>query len=840
MMKSSPVAAPLKLGVLLVCSLLWAGVRPAFADDSHWRTVVTPRFTLLSETSERSAQNWADSFNQFIDDLGQEIRVNERLLSPLTIVIFTSEAEFDRYKPVLQNGAQYQDVAGFAGVRIEGTTVALLDQDYSEQTRRLIQEDCAYWFQSGLNYWRPLALQTGTAEVFSTVHRLQTHVKYGETISGYVTFLQHEPMMPVAKLLALRSYDPLVASDDDHLFHAEAWAFCHYLMFSRELAGKHALGHLWLAFKQGLAPSAALVSVLGPEGAAKIDASLRAYVEQGSYSLYQVPAKGPDLSAGSARSADLPAVEAALASVALVGNPALARAHCDAAIKAAPDSPAGYEVLASCLYHERGNPHDWLAASNEAVQRGSKNPAILYLAAEGRMEVATGSQPINPDEAREIVNLAESAINRRPSLQAAFDLLARGLWVPGRTTAEDSKYLQFGRSRYPEDRWLILGQAALARKAGDQVGADHLTKEASADGGGPVPPPELANVRRFIARQSGEYSLVQIDRLIQSKDYQGALAAIEQMTPKAQTPNDQGALIGRDQQIREAIAPPGPLQRIAEYHLLTARFGAAAAASGDSIYVTGGNGSHGPLGDIECFDLPSGRSKRLAIPVKARAYACAAVAGDNLLIFGGRGERPVMGEMEICNLSSGKVTTGAPMPHPRFNAASVAWGGKIYVIGGSTVEGTAAVRSNLMEIYDPARDRWTEGAPMSEPKESRAVVVGGAMVVPGGFGASASTSKVEAFDFASGRWQHWPDLCTPMSGGTVGTLNGQVYLLSSFYAPSLVVAYNPQGGASQIVKLAFTGAGFSAAVTHRGMIYLIGGRGRELSDAIQVLGPAVP
>jgi hypothetical protein len=54
--------------------------------------------------------------------------------------------------------------------------------------------------------------------------------------------------------------------------------------------------------------------------------------------------------------------------------------------------------------------------------------------------------------------------------------------------------------------------------------------------------------------------------------------------------------------------------------------------------------------------------------------------------------------------SIGRWTTGTPIPSVRTEVAVAEVGGKIYVVGGFRGE-------RELEVYDPAADRWSRGAP---------------------------------------------------------------------------------------------------------------------------------
>ena len=92
------------------------------------------------------------------------------------------------------------------------------------------------------------------------------------------------------------------------------------------------------------------------------------------------------------------------------------------------------------------------------------------------------------------------------------------------------------------------------------------------------------------------------------------------------------------------------------------------------------------------------------------------------------------------------------MPRPRGAGGAVAHGGKIYYAGG--LQGGRAVP--WLDVYDPARDRWTRLPDMPRPRDHfQAVVVGGMLYAIGGRQGrfESELGENDAYDIASGQWQ---------------------------------------------------------------------------------------
>jgi len=137
--------------------------------------------------------------------------------------------------------------------------------------------------------------------------------------------------------------------------------------------------------------------------------------------------------------------------------------------------------------------------------------------------------------------------------------------------------------------------------------------------------------------------------------------------------------------------------------------------------------------------------------------------------------------------------TRADMPTPRSHMTVSALGGKIYAIGGGAriVAGRSGEDRPLLEVYDTATNRWARAADLPTPRSalSSSVVDGRIYVMGGAFhrGPTSSTeelvrtmrtlSVVEIYDPASGRWTEGAGLAISRGWFSTSVVNGKVYVV---------------------------------------------------------------
>ena len=129
-------------------------------------------------------------------------------------------------------------------------------------------------------------------------------------------------------------------------------------------------------------------------------------------------------------------------------------------------------------------------------------------------------------------------------------------------------------------------------------------------------------------------------------------------------------------------------------------------------------------------------------------------------------------------------TLKAPMLTPRGEHLGIAFGDKIFFLGGRA----AGVDSGANEMYDPATNLWTARAPMPIPRRSFAAValdsliyvVGGRFLQTGEPGEPTrlqNSSQVDAYSPASDTWYTLSPLSTARGALAVGLLNGKLYAM---------------------------------------------------------------
>ena len=209
-------------------------------------------------------------------------------------------------------------------------------------------------------------------------------------------------------------------------------------------------------------------------------------------------------------------------------------------------------------------------------------------------------------------------------------------------------------------------------------------------------------------------------------------------------------------------------------------------------------------------------------------------------------------------LAQGTWTTAAPMPTARLlHGAVTGLDGRIYVIGGETMSGYR-VPQNANEIYDPATNTWSTGAPMPTARYALGVACGldGRIYAAGGY-SYGSLSLMEIYNPTTNTWTTGPSMPTQRHGVALTTgLDGLIYAIGGDMVggganTAVVQVYNPTTDIwSTRAPLPVVRNGHKAVTLPDGRIFVYGGLSAGVGDTSTFLynpvadnwssGPATP
>jgi len=171
-------------------------------------------------------------------------------------------------------------------------------------------------------------------------------------------------------------------------------------------------------------------------------------------------------------------------------------------------------------------------------------------------------------------------------------------------------------------------------------------------------------------------------------------------------------------------------------------------------------------------------------PLPPRAAAAAAVIGSGIFVAGGRdvGGGPCSGNpldvVERYDIATDTWTTVAPLPTAVSDAAAVATGGKLYIIGGCN--GATFTFFNSVFVYNPTTNTWSSLATMPTARASLvAGIVGSNLYAIGGWDGVAPLGLTtnEVYSISSNTWSTAAPMPTSRGDAGVVSHNGNVFVV---------------------------------------------------------------
>jgi N-acetylneuraminic acid mutarotase len=199
----------------------------------------------------------------------------------------------------------------------------------------------------------------------------------------------------------------------------------------------------------------------------------------------------------------------------------------------------------------------------------------------------------------------------------------------------------------------------------------------------------------------------------------------------------------------------------------------------------------------------------------------------------------------VDQLAPGRWTALTPMPAARQELAAVAWGERVWVIGGLDDSGDAVTS---VETYDPDLNIWETRAPLPVGlHHTAAAVVGDRLFVVGGYtGGSVRTSAVDSvyeFVAARDRWERRAPMPTARGALAVVALDGRLHALGGAAdgASNAHEVYDPATNRWTRVNAMPTARDHLAAVAFQGRVWAIGGRASFMGEQyanVEIYDPA--
>lgn len=445
-----------------------AAVEPPKIEAREWYKLVTPNFELYGNGRSQEARFLLKDLETYRFVVSRFLGLTNVQRHPAMVVFFRDLPTFRPFQPLYQG--KPRSVSGFHADDPMDYVLAMSYQAKGTETMHVLFHEYTHLLTSRQFRHAPPWLHEGVAEVFSTFQSLGDDFDIGIALTNHVRYLQANQPMPVADLLRV-TFDSPDYNEERRAgrFYATAWELAHYLLFAQKGFETNVMARYAELCATSTNQFAAFETAFG-KAPDELNGPLRRYLGGGAYTI--VRQTYPDLETARPREAMLAPgeIEFALGRLLQIaqrheeGDQLIRRAH-----ELAPANPRPLEVLALSAWRQE-TVNELSRYTDTALDRGSKHPFLLFLAAHARYLRANDTTRPIAARAQDLAsgkNLCAQAITLDPWLAPAHHLLGvYELRLAPKEPARAAKHVQDALRCDPQYKPALVTWASLLAAQG--------------------------------------------------------------------------------------------------------------------------------------------------------------------------------------------------------------------------------------------------------------------------------------------------------------------------------------------------------------------------------------
>lgn len=240
----------------------------------------------------------------------------------------------------------------------------------------------------------------------------------------------------------------------------------------------------------------------------------------------------------------------------------------------------------------------------------------------------------------------------------------------------------------------------------------------------------------------------------------------------------------------------------------------------NNIYVSNGYlESGGNANYIEKYNITDNKWSILNTTLSPKKFANSETYDNKIYIFNGWGNS----HLEIVDLETHKVTKGAVNRSYTGNAGSAIHNGKIYVFGGSGLNGAATtVFSNRFQYYDIASDTWHPLPNMPTTREAKGKIVNDKLYVIGGFNGTSSR-LINVYDINTNSWTDQYTMPAGISGHSLAVSGDKIFMAGGYNNQTFLAYFDTTTNKFHQLSSNMIPRRHAAAEVYNNKLYIIGG-----------------
>lgn len=258
------------------------------------------------------------------------------------------------------------------------------------------------------------------------------------------------------------------------------------------------------------------------------------------------------------------------------------------------------------------------------------------------------------------------------------------------------------------------------------------------------------------------------------------------------------------------------------------RGGVTSVIVNDNIYVS--NGYQEKASDpkyMEKYNITDNSWTVLNSTLLPKRFANSETYNNKIYIFNGWGNS----HLEILDLATNTITKGAVNRSYTGNSGSAIHNGKIYVFGGSGLNGAAKTTfSNKFQYYDIASNTWNPLPNMPTAREAKGKIVNDKLYVIGGFNGTPSR-MVNVYDLNTNLWINQYTMPAAISGHSLAVSGDKIFIVGGFNNQSFLAYFDTTTNKLHQLSSNMIPRRHAAAEVYNNKLYIIGGSTTSLTSS---------
>jgi hypothetical protein len=276
------MSKPFVLGLLVLSAALTTA-----RDNSRWIEVRSPRFTILTDSSEKQGRRIAAQFERMRAVFQQSYpQPGDDPESPVLVLAVNNKDMFRVLEPGTYLSDKSLPLHGLF-VRAGETNYILMRLDaQAGNPYPVVYHEYTHLFLREADQKLPLWLNEGLAEFYQNTEIFEDHVVLGEPDQQHLMLLREQQLLPLPVLFNIDEKSPYYLEEKKGaVFYAECWALTHYLMLQDYAAKTSKVPQYTRLLNDNVDAVTAAARVFGD--LRKLQRNLESYIAQSTFNHFE-------------------------------------------------------------------------------------------------------------------------------------------------------------------------------------------------------------------------------------------------------------------------------------------------------------------------------------------------------------------------------------------------------------------------------------------------------------------------------------------------------------------------------------------------------------------------